>query len=447
VYIVYMKRKAYLELIDWKNSFRRKPLLFRGARQVGKSWLVDQFGKHNFENYIKIDLEKSPELRSIFEIDLDPKRICRDLEIHISKKLNPENSLLFIDEIQSCPRAITSLRYFFEEYPELPVIAAGSLLDFALSSISFPVGRVQILDIFPMSFEEFVYARGNEQLALVLRGTPQRLSEPMHNKALAYVKEYFFVGGMPEVVKVFCETDSYLDAFSVQNEIIETYKLDFSKYIGRSDPACLREVWLNAARQIGCQIKYSKLSTNFSNPTISKSVGLLEQAQLIKRVPSVNPHGLPLGASASNKIFKAICVDIGIMQKLCGLAFQTEYNHQNLLDIYRGGLAEQFIGQELIAAGDNGLFYWTRKQNKGLAEIDYCYEPGDGSVIPIEVKSGFGGRLKSLHLFLQTFELTKEGVVFSQRPFEQSVEQNITYCPFYFAGSLLGKSAERQVWF
>ena len=437
-----MKRFAYKRLLTWKDSFRRKPLLLRGARQVGKSWLVEKFGRSEFSYYLKIDLEKSPELKSVFEGELSPEKICRELELLTGSKIQPGKTLLFIDEIQTCPRALTALRYFYEELPLLHVVAAGSLLDFALEEISFPVGRVQLLKMNPLSFIEYIAARGNEPLSEMLIQEPQPLSQATHSTCLEYLKEYLYVGGMPEAVKIFCATNSFIEAFEVHKEIIETYRLDFGKYAGKADTDCLREVWQNAARNTGQQIKYSTLSQNFSNPTISKALHLLARAGLLYKVQSVNPQGLPLEASASTKVFKSIGVDIGLMQHLCGQNLSPIVSYSSLLDMHRGGLAEQFVGQELIATDNKGPYYWSRHKKSSTAEIDYCIETLHGSVVPIEVKASRGGRLRSLQIFLESFDLASQGLVFSTRELEKDERRKLTYCPLYFAWSAMGGKDE-----
>jgi len=356
-------------------------------------------------------------------------------------KIIPGKTLLFIDEIQTCPRAIMSLRYFYEDLSELHVVAAGSMLDFAMKDFSFPVGRIQFLHLSPITFAEYLLAIGHEEAAWKILELPSSLSETTHKFLCQELKHYFFIGGFPECVTAYVESGSMQESFEVQAEIAETYRMDFSKYAPRADRRCLNAV-LNATAQIGGrQIKYSRLSPDFSHPTIKKAFDLLCLAGLIKRIPSTDPSGLPLGASASNKKFKAIIVDIGLIRYLSGLPVDIEYKKSNLLDIYRGALAEQFVGQEMALSQKGNLYYWSRQAKSSTAEIDYLAIVNE-RIHPVEVKSGTSGRLKSLHLFLSKYPNTAKGLVFSMRPYAELPEQKLVFIPLYFAFSATGGQAE-----
>lgn len=431
-----MKRLITKQLIEWKNHPYRKPLILRGARQVGKSYSVLEFGAEHFNGNVHLlDLEKRPELHKIFEKDLDARRILSEFEIAVNKRINIENDLVFIDEIQNSKRALSALRYFYEEIPKLHVIAAGSLIEFALKDISFPVGRVQVITMHPMNFFEFLYARGKEINAEAVNSFPDKLADSLHNSIIEELKNYFFIGGMPEAVRVFCETSSLKSAFEVQKDLITTFHQDFSKYAGRSDKNCLNDVFFAAAKNVGKQIVYSGLSSGFTIPTIKKSFELLADAKLLIKIRSANPGGLPLGASASEKKFKALFVDIGLMQQACGLQVDSEYSKNDLLAIYRGALAEQFVGQELLTAGSDELFYWSREAKSSKAEVDYLIAK-EGKVIPLEVKSGSAGKLRSLHLLLNTYPNVSCAYVLSMRQLVKVPGQKIVYLPLYFAYQL-----------
>lgn len=433
-----MERNAEKELETWKTGNRRKPLLIRGARQVGKSWLVEHWGKSAFNSFLKVDLEKNPELKRIFKPDRDVRRICRELELFFQIRIIPGDALVFFDEVQGCPDAITTLRYFFEDLPELHIIAAGSLIEFTLKEVSFPVGRVQVMDMFPMSFSEFLLSRGVTESLKELAKQPAVLSPPVHDMLISELRNYFRVGGMPEAVGVFNDSDSFMDAFDVQKDIIQTYQMDFAKYAGHADIDCLREVLPSVAQQVGQQVKYSSLSTRFSHTTVTKAYRLLETARLIKSVRSVNPSGLPLGASFLNKRFKPLFVDIGLMQNICGVSRQVDFESTQLLDIYRGALAEQFVGQEQLCFLKNGPWYWSNSKKSSTAEVDYCFEQ-NGAIVPIEVKSGTGGHLKSLTQFLSKFTTDRYGIVFSSRPYARDDTYRIEYLPFYYTGTVFGE--------
>ncbi len=431
-----MKRRIEKQLLEWKNSRRRKPLIVRGARQVGKTWSVKKLGSDHFENSIHLDLEKNRNFHSLFEGDLDPRLIVQSIEVLTKTKITSGKTLLFIDEIQSCPRAIMSLRYFYEEMPDLHVIAAGSLLEFALSEISFPVGRIQYLQMAPLSFSEYLEAGGNDKLVEIIHSKPETLPEPIHNLLLRELKTYFFIGGMPESVRSFYQTSSFIESFKIHKELFNSFKDDFGKYAAHSSKACLEEVFVNSAKNIGNQLAYSRLSDSFSNPTIKKAFELLVKARMINKVSSVGKLELPLDVQSSSRKFKAIMLDIGIWQQLSGISIGSEIAEANLMNLYRGALAEQFVGQELLTFAGENLFYWARNEKSSTAEVDYVVSV-KGRIYPIEVKSGSSGSLKSLHLALKTYPDCPGGIVFSTREFGEIPNQKITFLPLYYAGQFM----------
>ena len=420
------------DLRRWQESSRRKPLILRGARQVGKTWSLKEFGKKRFESVTLVDLERNQPLRKLFEGDLKVTRICSDLEVILQQKITPGKTLLFFDEIQACPRAITALRYFYEEMPELHVVAAGSLLEFALEESSFPVGRVQFLNLYPLCFAEYLEAIGNGAAATAVLGNPAEISPAVHELLREELKRYFFIGGMPAAVKAYLENQSLRDAFEVQQEIAESYRMDFAKYTPRVDRFCLDSVFTSLSQHIGQQIKYARLGEGYSNPTLKKAFDALCLAQVARRIPSVDPSGLPLGATASAKSFKALMLDIGLMRYLSGMPNDIEYAKSDLLAIYRGAMAEQFIGQEMLVSQKGGLYYWDRQAKSSSAEVDYLAVL-NGKIHPVEVKSGATGSLRSLHLFLASYPECGKALVFSDRPYADLPEQKITFLPLYSA--------------
>lgn len=425
------------ELIKWKKKQRRKPLIIRGARQVGKTYSVKNFGANNFDNVAFVDLERNPNWHHVFEDDLNAKRIRTDLEILLNQKILPGKTLLFIDEIQACPRAITALRYFYEDLPELHLIAAGSLLEFALKDISFPVGRIQFKQLKPLCFAEFLLATGKSETCATILGKPRKLSPTVHDSICTELRKYFFIGGMPESVYAFAKTGSMQDAFEIQAEICDTYRLDFAKYNPKTDKHCLNDVLTTISQSVGQQIKYSRLSTIYSNPTLKRAFDILCLTNTINKISSVDPSGLPLGATSSAKVFKALLLDLGIMRHLTGMPVDIEYGKPDLLSIYRGAMAEQFVGQEMMLSQDNNLYYWQRAAKSSSAEVDYVGVT-QGRIYPVEVKSGASGSLKSLHLFLQTYKKSHKGIVFSMQPYAELSENNIVFIPLYFAFSATG---------
>lgn len=432
-----MKRFIDQDLKKWKESKRRKPLILRGARQVGKTYSVKQFGKQYFDNVALVDLERNIDWHHVFVGNLDAKRICSDLEILLSQKIEPGKTLLFIDEIQACPRAITALRYLYEELPDLHVVAAGSLLEFAMRDISFPVGRVQFLSLHPLCFVEYLQAIGKDEAMDTILSTPRKVTQTIHAFICEELRRYFFIGGMPESVLAFVETGLMQESFEVQAGICDTYRMDFAKYSPRADKHCLNAVFTTVAQNVGQQIKYSRLGDSYSNPTLKKAFDLLRMAMVIRKIPTVDPSGLPLGATASPNIFKALMVDIGLMRHLSGMPVDVEYRKADMLSIYRGAMAEQFVGQEMVVSQKDNVFYWSRRAKSSSAEVDYLAVI-NGRIHPIEVKSGSSGRLKSLHLFLQSYQNCPKGIVFSTRPYADLPEKNIIFVPLYFAFSATG---------
>ena len=435
-----MKRLAEEQIAVWKNSPRRKPLIIRGARQVGKTWLVENFLANQFEHFVKIDLEKRRDLHIHFAGNLEPKEILEGLEV-AEGRIIPGKTLLFFDEIQACPRAIMALRYFYEQMPELHVVAAGSLLEFAFGEISIPVGRVQYLQLNPMTFYEYLLAVGKDAMAEQTLKLPRDVSEPIGQMILKELKKYFFVGGMPECVKVYRDSGSLLEAFTVQSEILDSYRDDFSKYSPRMDTTCLDAVFLNVARSIGEQLKYTHLSDTHSYQTNHKAFDLLVKARVVHKIPSCDPSGLPLGASANLKKFKAAMLDIGLLQRLCQVPVDLEIKQENLLAMHRGKLAEQFVAQELLAWHSSQLYYWSRDVRGSTAEVDYL-TVRQGEIYPVEVKSGAGGSMKSLHLMLETYPHCPQGLVLYSGPYKELPEQKLIFFPLYSA-AIIGDKRRR----
>jgi len=431
-----MQRLINQPLKDWAEATRRKPLILRGARQVGKTYAVNALASEKFQQkLVTIDFERTPRLVKIFVQDLDPRRILSELELVTGQAIIPGKTLLFFDEIQQCPQALMSLRYFFEEIPELHLIAAGSLLEFVLSEISFPVGRVQFLTIYPLCFIEYLMAIGREKLAKLLQEKPTVLSETLHEVLRQELIRYFMIGGMPEAVQAFVDSGSIRESQLVHRELILSFQNDFAKYAPRANHLCLSEVFSSVAKEVGNQIKYSHLAQDFSGPTIKNAFTMLSMAQVITPIPNCSPPILPLAASVHMKTFKAAFLDIGLMQSLCGLPMDIQDINKNLLSIYRGALAEQFVAQELRLIQDQGkLYYWQRLEKSSTAEVDFLAVK-QGKVVPVEVKSGAAGRLRSLHLFLEQYPEIPAAFIFLDAPYQESKIDKLVFMPLYFIHS------------
>ena len=401
-----MNREQLQFLHDWLKEKNRKPLIIRGARQVGKSTLVELFAKNNKETLLNINLERYPELAPIFS-GKNPTEIIQQLEFLPNMGEINKNALLFLDEIQAVPEAIPALRYFYEDKPEIPVICAGSLLEFVLSdhSFSMPVGRIQYLHMGPMTFTEFLDAAGEEKLAsFIMNYTPdQKIGEIVHNRLSSLLRSYYYIGGMPEAVAVFADSQSYKNVSKVHNSIIETYQEDFSKYAGSRNLIRMRNVFNFVARNIGKKIKYSNISTQDQSGTLKKDIELLTMARIIGKITHSHCSGLPLQADLEEKVYKTLFLDVGLMNAVCDLNWHIVSQMDDIKLINEGAIAEQFIGQHLqhlLADSPNrDLTYWLREGRSSNAELDFVIGIA-GSIIPIEVKAGSAGKLKSLHQFM-----------------------------------------------
>ena len=400
----YLKRSIDNVFLSWKTDPDRKPLLIRGARQVGKSSAVEHFGTH-FEHFITINFERNKNLRALFDDDLDVKEICQKLSVQFKKPIVPEKTLLFFDEIQACPNAIMSLRYFYEDYPELHVIAAGSLLEFALEELpTFGVGRIDSLFMYPFSFQEFMIANGEELLwNEVCKSSPEKPLFPVfHEKCLELLKKYLIIGGMPAAVSNFLKNNDILQVQRVLDRLILSFQNDFAKYKKKLPALLLREVFAAIVKQAGGKFIYSKAAET-SQYNIKQAVNMLIMAGLVIPVVSTSANGIPLGAEANHKKVKLLLLDTGIFQRLLNLELSDFLFSDDFETVNKGAIAEQFVGLELIKNSSpyspENLYFWTREKEKSQAEVDYLIQHS-GEIIPIEVKSGKSGKMQSMHLFL-----------------------------------------------
>ncbi|NQT94035.1 MAG: ATP-binding protein [Lentisphaerae bacterium] len=398
-----MKRAAEKELLAWKDRADRKPLIVRGARQVGKTYLVEAFGEEHFPSLLTVNLEQKEDLHSLFS-RMEPARIVQELSLYFNQPVEPGRTLLFFDEIQACPKAIACLRYFHEELPHLHVIAAGSLLDFALREFrhSMPVGRIEYLHLYPMSFQEFLVAMGEDAVAKHLDAyrVGDELGDAVHRKLRDLLRTYFFVGGMPSAVAAYAERRDLLEVQRALASIATTLQDDFAKYGARAQQRNMRHVLRYVPRNIGRKLRYVNISREVRSADLRTALELLELSRIVTLVRHTSGNGIPLGAEASESHFKPLLMDIGLCNNLCGLSLPDA---SELLTVQEGGLAEQFVGQELRTSGqafqEHPLFYWHREQKNANAEVDYLRAHED-QIVPVEVRAGSSGSLKSLQVFL-----------------------------------------------
>lgn len=406
-----MERAVDKELTRWKQEEQRKVLLVRGARQVGKTYSIRKLGQ-GFENFVEVNFEEIPGVKTFFEKSLNPHELCEKLSIYFKKPLKPGQALLFLDEIQACPNAIRSLRFFYEKMPELHVVAAGSLLEFALEEIpSFAVGRIKSLFMYPMTFSEFLIAAGEDRLeTLILKSSPDNPMDPvLHEITLDKLKIFQLIGGMPAVVKTYLEEKDLALCQEVIDDILTTIKDDFAKYKKKFPVVRLQEVFDSIVYQAGNKFKYSNISGEKCQ-VYKDALELLVKAGLAHKVYHSAARGVPLGAQLDDKKFKVLLLDTGIYQRVLGLDISSYIVSDFGSIINKGNLAELFVGLELIAHGSPRLhpelYYWHREARSSNAEVDYVISR-EGTVIPIEVKSGSRGQMQSLHIFLSERNLAQ----------------------------------------
>jgi len=433
-----MERTVLAGLKKWQDSHPRKPLLIRGARQVGKTYLIRQLGR-NFEDFVEINFELKPDAVKVFERDLDPKRIIRDLALLNGKSITPGKTLLFLDEIQEAPKAITSLRYFYEILPELHVIGAGSLLDFELEKIGIPVGRISSIYLYPFSFMEFLKAKSEDLLidAILDQNSEEKVSEIVHKKILMLLGEYMTVGGMPEAINCFIQTSDIHQCLKIHRTIIDTYRQDFNKYAKRYQLKYVELLFNSIPAFLGKKFKYSKVPGEYRKRELIPSLDLLVKAGIVHKIIHSGSQGLPLAATAKPEVFKVIFLDIALSQAILGIDSGSWILEPEVNFVNKGSITEAFVGQEILAYSPSDckseLFYWQREARSSSAEIDYIVQK-DNKIIPIEVKSGSIGTLKSLTYFLKSHIGSPFGIRFSSANF--SSDDQIHNYPLYSIAKL-----------
>ena len=402
----YYQRLIDKQLIEWKNAPRRMPLLVRGARQVGKSTAIRELGK-TFKYYVEINLERQQSLRALFTEDIDVRKTCAKLSATLSIPIVAGETLLFIDEIQSCQTAIRALRYFKEDYPELHVIAAGSLLEFALEELpSFAVGRIRSLYMYPFSFDEFLQAQGLDiQVeSKNAASSEEPLVAPLHIRLKEQLRSFFLVGGMPAAVTEWVENNDFASVRRIHNDILDTYQDDFSKYNKRVSPAILRMVLMAVAGQVGRKFVYAQVSQDIHSATIKEALSLLSLAGLATPVTHTAGNGVPLGAEEDIRYRKYLFLDTGLMLTLLGIPAADILLSDETDLVNKGPLSEMFAGLELMKYGDcfvkPSLYYWQHQSKNGNAEVDYL-TARNGQILPVEVKANTKGGMQSLYLFMR----------------------------------------------
>lgn len=403
----YVRRKIDNVLISWKLEDNRKPLLLRGARQVGKTSTVREFAK-TFDYYIEIDFlnSKNNDIKELFSKNSSVKDLCQKIAVIQNVPIEENKTLLFFDEIQECPKAIEKLRYFYEEFPNLHVIAAGSLLEFALEDLpSFGVGRIRSIFMYPLSFEEFLMFQNYSALVehLKLASPKYPLSDIFHKKLLQELRNFLILGGMPEVVTTWCKTHDYLKCTQIQNDLLLSYQDDFSKYRKRVPASRIQEVFRSVAEQGQGKFVYKKVNPDIRSEQIKTALETLILAGLVYPVTHTAANGIPLGAEVREDYRRMIYFDTGLLQRQLGLKAENILVSDDFDVINKGAIAEVFVGLELIKSAScyekNNLYCWHREQSGSNAKVDFVIQKYE-EIIPIEVKSSKKGSMQSLRQFL-----------------------------------------------
>lgn len=402
-----MRRHAAEYLEQWMAASVRKPLLMRGARQVGKTWLVRNLAEHTKKQLIEINFEKNPELYNAFSTN-EPSIILRNIELIMHRKINIDQSILFLDEVQVFPELIAKLRWFYESLPTLPVIAAGSLLDFALAehTFSMPVGRISYLHINPFSFEEFLIAKNCEDLVSFFETFQLKDSIPsvIHDRMMNLFREYLVVGGMPAAVNAWITTHSLHDVATAHSELVLSYRDDFAKYAGKVPTRHLEETMAAIPKLLGQKFIYSHVNSDVKATIMKNALNLLCKARVCYKVSATAANGLPLLAEVDDKRFKVEFIDVGLVSTLLGLRLDQIESVRDINLINQGAVSEQVVAQLLRTTSPGYTeahnFYWCREEKSSNAEVDYIIQH-HSNIIPVEVKSGKTGSLKSLQIFMQ----------------------------------------------
>lgn len=397
-----MEREAIGQLYEWKARPNRKPLIIRGARQVGKTWLMLEFAKKAYEKWIYVNFEDEEMLKHVFELDFDVPRILNVLSLRFHTEID-EQTLLIFDEIQAAPRGITSLKYFCEKAPEYHVITAGSLLGISMhGGDSFPVGKVDFLSLMPMSFPEFLRAAGQERLAKLLAECKWDSIVYVKDRIIQLLRTYYYVGGMPEAVKAYCDGLGYEEVRHIQSNILMTYENDFSKHAPANEVPRIRMVWHSVTSQLAKENRkfiYGVLRQGARAKEFEIAVEWLQDAGLVYRVNRTKSGEMPLSAFEDFGIFKLFMLDVGLMCAINRLSSDSILLGNDIFSTYRGAMTEQYVCQQLTGAVDF-IYYWSADNSRG--EIDFLIQTG-GRIVPIEVKAEENLKSKSLSAFVARY--------------------------------------------
>lgn len=429
-----MYRYKFNELKKWKKSETRKPLIIRGARQVGKTWLMKQFGKEEYEKCAYINFDANSRMISLFSGDFDIERIIQGLKIESGVNIEPENTLIIFDEIQETPKALTALKYFYENANQYHIIAAGSLLGVAMhEGVSFPVGKVDFLDLYPLNFKEFLKALGEDDIVNLIEKNDIELIKVFSDKLKNYLKQYLYIGGMPEVVETYVKTKDFKEVRNKQEILLAAYEQDFSKHAPNNIVPRIRQLWNNIPTQLAKENKkfiYGLIKQGARAREYEIALSWLIDCGLVYQVNRVNTCKIPLSAYQDFNAFKLYLLDVGLLCAMAKLDAVSIIEGNDIFVEFKGALTEQYVLSELKTNIDSPIFYWSA--DKGTAEVDYIIQIGTNN-IPIEVKSNENLQAKSLKSFIQRYE-TKINVRTSMADYER--QEKLINIPLYLIGNI-----------
>lgn len=400
-----MYRTAIEKLYRWKESKRRKPLIIEGARQVGKTWLMKEFGNKAYADTVYINFDSNSIMTELFASDLNTDRLIMGIELYVGRKIDPNNTLLIFDEVQEVPRALSSLKYFYENAPQYHIVCAGSLLGIALhGGTSFPVGKVDFLHLYPLSFKEFLMATEGEQFARLLEQQDFSMITPFKQKYIDALKQYYFVGGMPEAVESFAEEKDFNEVRNIQKRILAAYEQDFSKHAPIEIVPKIRMVWNSIPSQLAKENKkflYGLVREGGRAKDFETAIMWLCDCGLVHKIGRINTAGIPLKAYEDLKAFKLFLVDVGLLGCMTGLRQRTLLEGNDLFVEFKGALTEQYVCQQLKTIEDLGIYYYTN--DRGSCEVDFVIDNGE-QIIPVEVKAEINLKAKSLKTYCEKFQ-------------------------------------------
>jgi predicted AAA+ superfamily ATPase len=430
-----MIREAIKDLVKWKADVHRKPLIIRGARQVGKTWIMKEFGKKYYDKFAYINFDNNERMESLFSGNLDITRIITALQIESGVKIEADNTLIIFDEVQEVPRALTSLKYFCENAPQYHIIAAGSLLGVALHpGTSFPVGKVDFMDLYPLSFIEFLNAAGNENLATLLAAKDFELITSFKGKYIDLLKQYYFIGGMPEVVSSFIEEQDYTRVREVQNRLLMAYEQDFSKHAPNEAVPRIRMLWTSIPAQLAKENRkfvYGLIRQGARAREYELAMQWLLDCGLIYKVGRITKPDMPLMAYQDFNAFKIYVLDVGLLSAMSGLDIKSLLKGNSVFEEFKGALTEQFVLQQLITNKNITPFYWTAERSNG--EIDFVFQSGI-DIVPLEVKAAENLQAKSLKSYCLRYE-PKYAIRASMSDYRK--EDWLTNLPLYAINGIL----------